>query len=254
MSYSAQKWREELKNSGYETIDVSIKNMKKLLKSRTGKMIIKDCGLQPGENVLEVGCGGGRWLVPLSYMGCFVTGLDCSKEVLQRVSGYIKRAENIVGKKLSINLIEEDICNLKNAVKEQFDTIFSAGVMEHFLPEQERKIAYKNQINLLRKGGRFCVIVPNGDHWQRSKKETKLPGYHVPEIDYTEKQIKKELESLGIENIKIITYRTAILYESNSFLKLLQGITDFLLPRFFLPTFLRRKLGTYIFVVGEKPK
>ena len=253
MSISAQEWKKQLKNQGYETTNISARHIKKLLRSRTGKMIIRHGRIQAGSKVLEVGCGGGKWLVPLAYKGCCVTGLDCSKEVLQRAESYIKRAEKEVGRKLNIELIELDICNLCEKKEELFDVVFSTGVMEHFLPDSERESSYRNQIKLIKRNGRLCLTVPNGSHWQRYQKETKLPGYNVPEIDYTEEQIRKELESLGFVNIQIITYRSAMFYESNRFLKVFQRITDLLLPWFLLPGFLRRKIGTYIFAVGEKP-
>ena len=46
MSVSAQEWKKQLKNQGYETTNISARHIKKLLRSRTGKMIIRHGRIQ----------------------------------------------------------------------------------------------------------------------------------------------------------------------------------------------------------------
>jgi SAM-dependent methyltransferase len=44
--------------------------------------LVQELGLQPGEAILDVGCGTGRHAVELARRGCRVTGLDVSPGML----------------------------------------------------------------------------------------------------------------------------------------------------------------------------
>jgi cyclopropane fatty-acyl-phospholipid synthase-like methyltransferase len=88
---------------------------------------------KPGQRVLELGVGTGQTSLELAKMGCDVTMLDFSAEVLQAGK---KAAE---GMGLSVSVVLHDILSghLPDEIKNNsYDVIFSCGLLEHFEPEE----------------------------------------------------------------------------------------------------------------------
>lgn len=72
--------------------------------------------LQPGQRLLDVGCGTGRHAVPLAARGVAVTGVDVSSEMLQRARD---RAANAG---IEVELIEADARDLPHGL-EPYDAV-----------------------------------------------------------------------------------------------------------------------------------
>jgi ubiquinone/menaquinone biosynthesis C-methylase UbiE len=76
-----------------------------------------------GWDVLDVGCGTGRWTARLVASGARVTGLDFSR-------GMLARARQRMGAD-EANLIEHDLASPLPFVDGSYDLVLSALVMEH---------------------------------------------------------------------------------------------------------------------------
>lgn len=110
---------------------------------------LEKIGIQPGQRVLEIGCGGGLFChrIKQAEPGVSVTGLDMD-------GGHIEWAKEKVGQMgLECEFVCADALHMPFA-DESFDLCFSYTVAEH-LP-QEQFLAEQRRV--LRKGGHICVM------------------------------------------------------------------------------------------------
>lgn len=88
--------------------------------------------------LLDLGCGEGRNAVHLAKLGFDVTGLDASRQGLQKTQRY---AEEVGAK---VKVIHGDITTCE--IEETYDVVFSTGTLQYLPPEvrQERFEHFKN--------------------------------------------------------------------------------------------------------------
>lgn len=206
----AEKWKEALKNNGYEHEALRRGDCKRLKKYfRIWRRIFKVIKLNSYKtlSVFEVGCGGAKHLIPFALHGARCFGLDFSPEVLKRAQTYIDEVNKICGQDLKIELKEGDFLNYKSINSEGYDIVFHSGVIEHFLDDDERLNFLKNMIMITKSGGYAISIVPSGTHPIREKmKRLKLGGYGIPEIDYTPVIMREEFARCGANDVKILPH------------------------------------------------
>jgi 2-polyprenyl-3-methyl-5-hydroxy-6-metoxy-1,4-benzoquinol methylase len=118
-------------------------------------------------NFLEIGCARSVWLPYFSKEGYNVTGIDYSLAGCQQAKAVLQR-EGIAGK-----IHHQDLFFPAKDQREQFDVVFSHGVVEHFL-ETEKIIKAVSQY--LRPKGIIITIIPNYTGWLG-----KLKGFINPE-------------------------------------------------------------------------
>ena len=112
-------------------------------------------GVQPGERVLEPGCGAGGALIALARAAGtagLVAGLDLSPEMIRRAGARLRRA-GLAGR---TELLVADACAIPFA-DGSFDAVFLAFTLELFdTPEIPLVLAECRR--LLRPGGRVGVV------------------------------------------------------------------------------------------------
>lgn len=108
--------------------------------------ISKFIKVEPGMNVLEVGCGDGGNLLPFARMGCKVTGVDMAKGRITDAKRFFKE-EKAEGK-----FIEEDVFNLTE-FEHKFDLILCHDVIEHIYDKKEFLSKLKNYLKNNKNGG-----------------------------------------------------------------------------------------------------
>jgi len=109
--------------------------------------------VEADDKILELGCGWGRTLLPLTKRSKFVVGLDISYTMLAHVK---KR-----GKKFGVlpNLVQADLAHLPFK-PETFSIAFSTLVLMHVSQKQMTASLYEMH-KILKKKGRLIVTLPN---------------------------------------------------------------------------------------------
>ena len=112
---------------------------------------LEQSGISKSDKVLEVGCGMGKFTLPLLKQGYNLTGLDISRVLLDQLMEY--NTENH-----PIDLIEADILDIPHEHNEQFDHVIGFFTLHHFL-DLEPYIAAMSR--LVKPGGSVIFLEPN---------------------------------------------------------------------------------------------
>ncbi len=107
--------------------------------------------IEPGDRVLEVGCGMGRYTLILAERGVRVEGLDLSPQLLEKL------AEHNDGR-YEIPLHGFDLLQAPAKLHERFDAVIGFFVLHH-VHDVEASLAVAGQ--LVRPGGRLAFLEPN---------------------------------------------------------------------------------------------
>lgn len=107
--------------------------------------------IKPGDRVLDVGGGPGRYSLWLAEHGCDVTLLDLSDGNV----GYAKRLAAERG--LHINAIAGDARYTHELVSGEFDHVLLMGPLYHLLDEADRVASVESCLKVLKKGGTLAA-------------------------------------------------------------------------------------------------
>lgn len=107
-------------------------------------------GLRPGMRILEVGCGMGRYTIPLARRGLAMEGLDVAQGLLERLRSQDPESSIVT----HCASVEDHPRELDGS----FDAVIGAFVLHHLdgLPGQFRAIR-----EMLRPAGRVAFLEPN---------------------------------------------------------------------------------------------
>jgi ubiquinone/menaquinone biosynthesis C-methylase UbiE len=125
--------------------------------------------LQPGERVLDVGCGTGTLAIAAKkHVGAngSVTGVDPAAEMIERASAKAQRAAADV----AFRTAAAEELPFANGT---FDVVLSS-LMLHHLPKETRRAGVKEMLRVLKPGGRLLAI----DFGQASGKRGFLARIH----------------------------------------------------------------------------
>lgn len=216
------------------------------------RKLVAAAGLRGGERVLEAGCGSGKFAVALAILGCRVTALDYSPDMVRNAARLKERAEAFYGE-LDLAAVRGDLEALE-IPDGTFDLVFNAGVIEHWLDRAERLAVIREMVRVTREGGTVFVIVPNTAHvLRRWWVLTRYPGYQCPPMTrYTARKLGDELAAAGCDAVETDGFEP---YNSLSQwphwwpLRKFAGALSRLLPQ---PRWLRRTLGVSLAAWGEK--
>lgn len=103
--------------------------------------------LKPGERVLDIGGGPGRYSLYLAGRGCGVTLLDLSPE---NTAFAAQKAEELG---LPLRTVTGDAREADRLLKKPFDHVLLMGPLYHLLEERDRVRAVEAALALLRPGG-----------------------------------------------------------------------------------------------------
>ncbi len=111
--------------------------------------------IKPGDKVIDIGGGPGRYSLYLAEKGCEVTLLDLSPEN----ANFAARRASEQG--LSIKVFSGDARGADKIISGCFDHVLLMGPMYHLLDENDRKSAVNAALGLLKKSGILYVSFIN---------------------------------------------------------------------------------------------
>lgn len=133
--------------------------------------------IKPGDRVLEVGCGGSRFLPYFAKdLGAEVWGFDYAPAGVASARAALKRAG------VSGNIMQADLFSASEIPEGHFDVVFSGGFIEHF----EDTEGVVNHIVRFAKPGTGLVIteIPHVTGWMFRKLQRRMDqtifDQHIP--------------------------------------------------------------------------
>ena len=110
--------------------------------------------LDRSHDILEVGCGMGKFTFPLLERGFRITGLDLSPFLLGKLLEYNDNRYNIP-------LISSDILEIPDDYNEKFDRVIGFFVLHHF---HHLETYFQAMARVLKPGGEIIFVEPNANN------------------------------------------------------------------------------------------
>jgi SAM-dependent methyltransferase len=207
----ARVWIEQVAAGGYNQLCCSHHEYLSWKRyRRVWRRIFNRIRYEEIHRVLEIGVGGGAQLMPFALNGRWCCGLDVSAEQLKGAMAFKTSLEKFHREQLEARFILGDWLSVEvdEVVGRNYDLVFNAGVIEHYLDPHKRLEFLKKKLRHLRPGGWFVSIVPAGTHPLRNKQRLYgWGGYNVPEVDYDPALIRSEAEAAGGAVIAVLPHR-----------------------------------------------
>ena len=146
------------KHNEYQ-IDYFEQNYKKTMQPAVGTPysnrqvdeLVQYANLQKDELILDVGCGIGRYTLPLAERGFNVEGLDLTQGLLDQLHEHD-------GGRYNISLYCADVLNPPEELVGKYDVLVGFFTLHHL---HDIHACYASMINLLKPGGRIIFLEPN---------------------------------------------------------------------------------------------
>ncbi len=153
--------------------------------------------IQPGERVLDLGCGSGRHTIEACLWPCYTVGVDLSRHDLLRARWMLadKQRRKIARGHADFIVADAQFLPFRDGA---FDRVMCTEVLEH-IPDDRQGM--RELARVLRGGGEIAVSVPNylpeRVFWRLSWEYWHTPGGHVR--IYRPGEAARALEGNGLE-------------------------------------------------------
>ncbi len=128
--------------------------------------------LRPGDKVLEIGAGTGRYSLSLAAQGFDVTSVELLEHNLNILNDKVKSTMNI-------RTILGDALDLSMLADATFDMTLMLGPMYHLFTETDKRLALSEAVQVTKPGGVLMVAYCISD---ASIIEYGFRGRHIPEL------------------------------------------------------------------------
>lgn len=112
---------------------------------------VNHSGISKSDDILEVGCGMGKFTLPLLKRGYKITGLDLSPFLLQKLLEHNDNRHNI-------ELVVSDILDIPEEFNGRFDKVIGFFTLHHFL---NLETYLQAMCRVLKPGGSVVFLEPN---------------------------------------------------------------------------------------------
>lgn len=239
--YWGKKWDDSIEDVEYTA---HLKWTRRYLYRSIDKILKNILTPNSEKNFIEVGCGGGKWLVYSKKRFAFnVSGIDFSSEGCKLAQRAAETAN------IKANIFCGDFFSF-DFRRKKFDVVFSDGFLEHFSDPQ---FVLSELDRLVKPGGLLITIIPN------------LRGLHSLYIKLTKKRDifethrtleRKELyeiyERLGYTNIRIF-YAGSIIPKVIGIPSIFSKLLNIFLIVSPFSTFLEgEKISSTCLIIGKK--
>jgi ubiquinone/menaquinone biosynthesis C-methylase UbiE len=133
--------------------------------------------VESSDAILDMGCGTGRFTVPLAATGADVTGLDLTQAMLDRTALKLQEAH------LTAVLQQGDMARLPFPA-ESFDVVVSMLALMH-IPLADRQAVFLEAARVLKPGGRMLISVKNSI-FERMFKGDRFAAIDQTDVDHGE--------------------------------------------------------------------
>jgi len=151
---------------------------------------------QPGEHVLDIGCGRGEFLELLQARGAQGLGIDADDGMVGAVNARGLRA------------VQGEAVQYLREHESSFDGVFAAHLIEH-LPADAVRCLVQASARALKPGGRLILVTPNPGNLQMQLKDFWIDMQHVR--FYSPEIMRWVLHEAGLRDIEVgenPSYRT----------------------------------------------
>jgi SAM-dependent methyltransferase len=113
--------------------------------------LVAAAGLSRDEPIIEVGCGMGRYTIPLAERGYHVEGLDLSPVLLERLASYDRGRHDIP-------LYAADVIDPPSELTGRFSAAIGFFALHHM---HDLEGCFRGMFEMLERGGRVAFVEPN---------------------------------------------------------------------------------------------
>lgn len=152
------------------------------------EVLLKDISLDPSACVLDIGCGLGRLLKPISTHVREAYGVDISTEMILKAKERLQLNKNII---LSVT-----DGTLSNIADNQIDYCYTLKVFRH-IPEKKHIYTYISESSRVLKPGGIFKFEVWGARWKSRKKGGTIVG-----VSFKEDEIRAKLKE---QNFKVLS-------------------------------------------------
>jgi SAM-dependent methyltransferase len=155
--------------------------------------VLRDLRLDPAATVVEIGCGMGRLLRPMSERSALALGFDISGEMITRATDALRDRPNI-----RVSVTEGDLPGVADA---SVDLVYSFIVFQHIPVKRAISRYIREAARALKSGGIFRFQVDGRERHGRHR----LPGGGIGGADtwlgvwYHTEEIQAEVQAAGFE-------------------------------------------------------
>jgi SAM-dependent methyltransferase len=159
--------------------------------------LIRFAALRPGDRVLDVGCGMGRYTFPLADRGLVVEGLDLSDALLERFRAFDNG-------RYGIPLHRGDILDPPGELRGDFDALVGFFTLHHL---HDLVGCLQSMRALTRPGGRIVCLEPNPINAMYYVQMLVVPGMSWKGdkgiLNMRRSSVFEAMEKAGLENLAL---------------------------------------------------